>query len=121
MKSSRDRGRLERAAKRAAAEWGLELGPPFALSRRSFVAPAGDDVVIKVTLPEDDESEEEPDALSLWNGDGAPRLIRSSREHRAMLLERARPGGDISRLPEGAASEIAVEVGLRLWRTAREQ
>ena len=33
---------LERTAGRLAAEWGVELGPPFALARHSFVAPAGD-------------------------------------------------------------------------------
>ena len=74
------------------AEWGLELGPPFALSRYSYVAPAGDDAVLKVTPPEDDESDEEADALALWDGDGAVRLLRRDRDRRALLLERARPG-----------------------------
>jgi streptomycin 6-kinase len=67
-----------------AAEWEIELGTPFALSRYSYVAPAGEDAVLKVTPPEDDESDEEADALALWNGDGAVRLLRAAGSpHRA--------------------------------------
>ena len=51
---------------------------------------------------------------------GAVRLWRRDRERRALLIERARPGNDISEVPEDAATAIAVEVGLRLWRPARE-
>jgi len=111
---------LVRHAQDVAAEWGLELGRPFALSRHSYVAPAGDDAVLKVTPLEDDESDEEADALALWNGDGAVRLLRRDRERRALLIERARPGSDISELPEDEATAIAVEVGLRLWQPAAE-
>ena len=111
---------LARIAQDVAAEWGVELGRPFALSRYSYVAPAGDDAVLKVTPPEDDESDEEADALSLWNGDGAVRLLRRDRERRALLIERARPGDDISELPGDEATAIAVGVGLRLWQPAAE-
>lgn len=107
-------------AREAAEAWGIEAGPPFALSRYSFVAPAGEDAVLKVTPPEDDESDEEADALALWDGDGAVRLLRRDLARRALLLERARPGTDISGLPENEATAIAVEVGTRLWRPASE-
>ncbi len=90
----------------------------FALSRYSYVAPAGEDAVLKVTPPEDDESDEEADALELWNGDGAVRLLRRDRGRRALLIERARPGSDISGLPEDEATAIAVAVGRRLWQPA---
>jgi streptomycin 6-kinase len=73
-----------------------------------------------VTPAADDESDQEADALELWNGSGAVRLLRVDREHRAMLLERAEPGTDISELPEDEATAIAVEVGLRLWQPAGE-
>jgi streptomycin 6-kinase len=109
---------LARVARELAAEWGIELGPPFALSRHSYVAPAGEDAVLKVRSPEDDESAEEADALALWGGDGAVRLIRSSAKRRALLLERARPGTDIAALSEEEATAIAVNVGRRLWRPA---
>jgi streptomycin 6-kinase len=111
---------LERVAHKVAEEWGIEVGRPFALSRYSYVAPVSDDAVLKVTSPLDDESDEEPDALALWNGDGAVRLLRTDRDRRALLIQRARPGDDISRLPDGEATAIAVGVGRRLWRPARE-
>ncbi len=104
---------LARIAQDVAAEWGVELGPPFALSTYSYVAPAGDDAVLKVTPPEDDESDEEADALALWNGDGAVRLLRRDRARRAMLIERARPGSDISELPEDEATGDRRRGGLR--------
>lgn len=103
-----------------ALEWGVELGRPFALSRYSFVAPAGDDAVLKVTPPDEDESDEEADALAFWDGDGAVRLLRRDRERRVLLLERARPGTDISGLADAEATAVAIEVGLRLWRPARQ-
>lgn len=115
-----DLDRLERIAFDVASEWGLELGPPFALSRYSYVAPAGDDAVLKVTPAEDDESDEEADALALWDGDGAVRLLRHDRKRRALLAERARPGKDISALPDGEATAVAVEIAVRLWRPAGE-
>ena len=67
-----------------------------------------------MTPPEDDESDEEADALALWDGDGAVRLLRRDRERRALLIERARPGTDISGLPEDEATAIAVAVGRAL-------
>jgi streptomycin 6-kinase len=109
---------LEAAARAVAAECGLELGEPFSLARHSYVAPAGHDFVLKVRSTADDESDEEAQALELWAGDGAVRLVREDRARRALLLERARPGTDISGLPEEEATAIAVEVGLRLWRHA---
>jgi streptomycin 6-kinase len=111
------RGMAQRAAE-IAARWGVELGPPFALSRYSFVAPAGRDAVIKVTWEEDDESDHEADALELWGGDGAVRLLRRDVARRALLAERAIPGTDISGLPEDDATAIAVALGRRLWRAA---
>ena len=105
------------AAERAAAGWGIELGPPFALSRYSYVAPAGPDAVLKVAWEEDDESLHEPEALELWAGDGAVRLLR--REGRVILEERALPGEDISRLADDEATAIAVDVATRLWRPAQ--
>jgi streptomycin 6-kinase len=111
-----DLAALARLAHEVAGEWGLELGPPFALARYSFVAPAGEDAVLKVTPPDDDESDEEADALALWNGAGAIRLLRRDRERRALLVERARPGEDISELAEEDATGVAVAVAARLWR-----
>jgi len=109
---------LAATAREVAAEWGIELGEPFALSRYSFVAPAGEDAVLKVRSPEDDESEQEAEALAFWDGQAAVRLLRCDMERRVMLLERARPGTDLALLPEEDATQIAVEVARRLWRPA---
>jgi hypothetical protein len=111
---------LRRIAEDVAEEWGLVLGPPFALARYSYVTAAGEDAVLKVTPPEDDESDEEAEALELWAGHGAVHLLRRDRARRALLVERARPGDDIAALPEDEATAIAVAVGRRLWRPASE-
>jgi streptomycin 6-kinase len=113
-----DLGPLAATAADVSAEWQLELGPQFALARYSFVAPAGDAAVLKVTPAEDDEADEEADALALWDGDGAVRLLRHDRARRALLLERAAPGTDLAELPEDEAIAVAVSVGRRLWRPA---
>jgi streptomycin 6-kinase len=103
------------AAEEAALGWGLELGAPFALSNVSYVAPAGR-AVLKVAWEGDDEGLHEGDALEVWGGDGAVRLLR--RSGRALLEERAVPGDDLSALPEDEATAIAVALALRLWRPA---
>ncbi len=104
------------AAEACAVEWGLELGAPFALSNVSFVAPVGERRVIKSAWEGDDESMHEGDALELWSGDGAVRLLR--RSGRVLLEERAVPGDDLSQLPDDEATAIAVDLALRLWRPA---
>jgi streptomycin 6-kinase len=115
-----DLAQLKSIAEAVAAEWGLELGEPFALSRYSYVAPTGDDAVLKVAWGDDDESLHEAESLALWGGDGAVRLLRSDPTRRALLEERAVPGDDLSALPEEQAVEIAIDVARRLWRPAGE-
>ena len=106
------------AAEASARAWGVELGEPFALSRYAYVAPAGEDAVLKVAWEQDDESLHEAEALELWAGDGAVRLLDVDRASGALLEERARPGTDISDLDQDAALEVAVDLGRRLWRRA---
>src|SRR2546429_5166766 len=117
MAGRREQGLDRRASRATALEaargWGLELGEPFALSNVSYVAPAGHGV-LKVVWEGDAESLHEGDALELWEGDGAVRLLR--RSGRALLVERAVPGDDLSALAEGEATPIAVDVASRLWR-----
>jgi len=109
---------LARIAVEVAAAWSVPLGAPFALSRFSYVAPAGDGAVLKVVPAEDDEADEEADALRLWNGAAAVRLLRHDRPRRALLLERLVPGTDLAALPEDEATAIAVAVAQRLWQPA---
>ena len=97
----------------AAREWSLELGAPFTLSNVAYVAPAGG-AVLKVAWQGDDESLHEGDALELWGGDGAVRLLR--RSGRALLEERAVPGDDLSLVSDEEATRIAIDVASQLWR-----
>ncbi len=116
--SAVDLAALEQAAREVAAEWELELGEPFALALHSFAAPAGESAVLKVVPERHWESDHEADALGHWGGDGAARLLRHDRARRAFLIERARPGTDLSGLADAEATAIAVDVGSRLWRPA---
>lgn len=102
-------------AEAAAQRWGVRLEPPFPMANVSYVAPAGA-AVVKVAWEGDDQSLHEPDALELWDGDGAVRLL--ARHGRALLEEQAIPGEDISALPESVATTIAVDLANRLWRPA---
>jgi streptomycin 6-kinase len=111
-----DLAALEAVAREVAAEWGIGLGGRFALARYSFVAAAGEDAVLKVTPPADDEADEEGEGLELWAGEGAVRLLRHDKARRALLVERARPGDDISDLPEEEATATAIAVAARLWK-----
>ena len=113
-----DLSECRRTAHEVASEWGLELDAPFALSRYSYVAPVGDDAVLKVAWSGDEESLDEDAALELWNGNGAVRLLRADRARRVLLEERAVPGSDISELDEDEANAIAIDVATRLWRRA---
>lgn len=110
---------LEAAIQRAidcAREWEVRLGEPFAMACNSFVAPAGEGLVIKVPVEIDDESLHEGDALELWGPEVAVRVIR--RAGRALLEERCVPGSDLSGLDEKEATGVAVELAGRMWRRA---
>jgi streptomycin 6-kinase len=104
-------------AQQAARHWQRSLGPPFNLAAVSYVAPAGD-AVVKVAWEGDDESLHEADALELWSGEGAVRLL--ARHGDALLEQRAVPGTDLSAVAETDATALAVDLAARLWRPARE-
>jgi streptomycin 6-kinase len=116
MESSFDLSAARQTALEAARVWEVELGEPFAFSNVSYAAPAGRDAVIKVAWEGDDESLHEGDALELWDGVGAVRLL--GRSGRALLEERALPGDDISGLDDERATAVALEVAALLWRPA---
>ena len=110
--------RLRVTAHEVAREWGVTIGERIEAGRYSFVAFAGDDAVLKVVPAEDDEADHEADALALLGGDGAVRLLRRDAERRAILIERARPGGDASALSDPEARRVAVAAAKRFWRHA---
>jgi streptomycin 6-kinase len=105
------------AAQACAEEWGIELGAPFALANVSFVSAIGGDRVLKAAWGGDDESLHEGDAMEVWGGDGAVRLL--CRKGLVLLEERALPGTDLSREEEEKATSIAVALAQRLWRPAQ--
>jgi streptomycin 6-kinase len=73
-----------------AQAWSLELETPID-TPYSLVIPAGD-VVLKVAAPSDAEARHEADALALWRGAGAVRLVERDDERHAFLVERCVPG-----------------------------
>jgi streptomycin 6-kinase len=109
--------RMERVANDVALDWGLRLGPRIVEGRYSYVAPAGDDAILKVVPPEDDDADQIADALRLWDGHGAVRLRRHDVARRALLLERVRPGIEAAALPEEDARRVAIDVGRKIWRS----
>jgi len=82
-----------------------------------IVVPVTDDggrpAVLKVAFPYE-ETLLEPLALSLWNGQGAVRLLRSDRERCAMLLERLDAGRWLQSVPMPEAITIWGELIRRL-------
>jgi streptomycin 6-kinase len=114
--------RLPRLVSECAELWELEVGPAYAGSHVSLVAPAaradGSPAVLKINFP-DEESEHEPDALVHWDGRGAVRLLAHDRGRRALLVERCEPGTGLWELEdEEEANQIAASVLRRLWRPA---
>jgi streptomycin 6-kinase len=89
--------------KEIAARWELTLEEPLE-SESSLVIPAGG-VVLKINADWHFEAEHEADALELWDGQGAVRLLARDDEHRAFLIERCRPG---TRLSDSGEDEIEI-------------
>ncbi len=101
--------------------WLITLGPPFDLSF-NYVAPAievsGNPVVLKVGIP-NSELTSEIQALQLYGGDGAVRLLDFDTEKGVLLMERLIPGQPLSTLSDARDDEnarIAARVMRRLWR-----
>ncbi len=103
-----------------ARDWGLEVGEPFAYASASLAMPAtrhGKDVVLKVQFPHR-ECEHEAEALRVWDGDGAVRLLAHDAARHALLLERCLPGKPLTgQAPELVAGVLAALLP-RLWKSA---
>jgi streptomycin 6-kinase len=102
-------------------EWGLRLGEPYVAGAAGHVhrveLPDGTPAVLKIWFPHR-ESEHEADALALWNGDGAVRLLAHDRSNSALLLERCEPGTTLGAIGAGPALDVLVGLLPRLWKTA---
>jgi streptomycin 6-kinase len=100
--------------------WQLELGGSFAAYTAVVYKArtrAGENVVLKVGYV-DRETEHEAEALQVWDGDGAVRLLRRDRQRNALLLERCVPGVPLASEPEDVVLDVACALLPRLWVAA---
>jgi streptomycin 6-kinase len=113
---------IPRLLERYASEWDLVLASPqFDLSY-NYVVPAttgdGATVVLKLGVPHD-EIHTEIEALRLFNGRGAARLLRSDADGGALLIERLVPGRMLREEEDDhRATETAAILMKRLLRPA---
>ncbi len=101
-----------------ARAWGLDVLEPLSGGNVSLVLAVerrGEPAVLKVNFLEP-ESECEPDALRLWNGAGAVRLLEYDEPTRSLLLERCFPGERLWDVEDDEeATGIAARVLAVLW------
>ncbi|MFL5935963.1 MAG: aminoglycoside phosphotransferase family protein [Gaiellaceae bacterium] len=107
----------------AVERWSLTLGEPYEQGAAGYTTRAvladGMPVVLKLVHPHR-ESEHEADALELWNGDGAIRLVERDETGHVLVLERCEPGTPLSRLDADDALDVMISLLPRLWRPAGE-
>jgi len=100
-------------------EWGLTLGEPYVAGAAGYTVRAdlrdGTPAVLKVIYPHR-EAEHEAEALRVWDGDGAVRVLGYDEERWAMLLERCEPGTLLARQEPEQALNVFVALLPRLWR-----
>jgi streptomycin 6-kinase len=110
----RDLGKI---VEQCEARWGLRVLRSIPNLSFSFVAEAvradGTSCVLKLLA-----REEEIEALRLFDGHGAARVLEVDVEQRWLLLERLTPGTMLATWPDDdeAATRIAARVMMRLWR-----
>ena len=101
--------------------WKLTLGEPYQWGYGGYTARAaqqdGTPCVLKLVFPHR-ESKHEADALALWDGDGAVRVLARDDSRHAMLLERCEPGTSLSSRPASEALEVFIGLLPRLWKPA---
>ena len=95
---------MRRIAAEVAAEWELELGEPFALSRYSYVAPAGDERRAQGRVARRRRVAARGAVARAVGRRRRGAAAARDPARRALLEERAVPGDDISELPEEDAT-----------------
>ncbi|GGT25294.1 hydroxyurea phosphotransferase [Streptomyces chromofuscus] len=102
---------LPRLAAGFLERWELRTDGPSMYGVCALVLPVvradGTRAVLKLQLP-DDESEGEPVALRVWDGDGAVRLLDHDPDTGAMLLERLDPARMLSHLPDTREAVLVI-------------
>ena len=96
---------LPELVRACADDWQLVLEEPVA-TPHSLVVPAGD-VVVKLNAPSHFEADHEADALAVWDGNGAARLVERNDDRRALLIERCVPGTPLDETAPEAADVVS--------------
>jgi len=111
--------RLPRLVDEVREQWQLRLGSAFADASASLTLRAwqagGEPVVLKLQYPHR-EADREADALAVWDGNGAVRLLAHDPERHALLLELCEPGRPLFELDQDSALDVLVELLPRLWQ-----
>jgi len=116
--------RLPEIIDACADAWELQVGGPYnggkvGLALREERAD-GSPAVLKVNFPRLDTAHE-AEALALWQGVGAVRLLERDEERHALLIERCEPGYQLSDVAdEDEANTAAARVLARIWRSVPE-
>jgi streptomycin 6-kinase len=104
-----------------AAQWDIQIDPPFAHLTYHFVAPGarrsdGQPVVVKICAPTG-EFALEAAALRHFAGRGMAQLLAEDSAREALLLERLVPGTPLRLMADATqATHIAADVMRALWR-----
>jgi streptomycin 6-kinase len=105
---------------RAEVRWSIRIGRAYSPGgATAFVAPGvqpdGTAMVVKIAFPHL-EARHEADALALYDGDGAVRLIADEPDDHVLVLEQCQPGCPLA--DAGLDDQLAVATGLlrRLWK-----
>jgi streptomycin 6-kinase len=113
---------LPRLLDEVARDWQLTIGPPYALSINWVAAVTradGSPAVLKLGVP-DGHLNDEAEALRIFDGQGAVRLLDQGPDRGALLLERASPGVPVATLvpaDDEAATAALIGAARRLHRT----
>ena len=104
-------------------EWKLELGEPYEAGAAGYAVRAaltdGTPTVLKLIYPHR-EAEHEGEALRVWEGDGAIRLLAYDEVRWAMLIERCEPGTLLAKADPELALDVLIGVLPRLWKPVGE-
>jgi streptomycin 6-kinase len=115
--------RVPELVEQSVAEWELTLGEPYVAGAAGYAVraelPDGTPAVLKLIYPHR-EAEHEAEALKVWDGDGAVRLLAYDADRWAMLIERCEPGSLLATVEADAALDVLIGLLPRLWKGVRE-
>ena len=118
------RERVPALLEASAAEWRLELGEAYPPGAAGHVVratlPDGTPAALKLVFPHR-EAEHEADALAVWNGEGAVRLLAQSDDGWAFVMERCEPGTLLAQSDADTALDVLAGLLPRTWCVVDER